>query len=63
MDMQTTFRNPVRPGRIAAHGWVANRVGDVASLAAELTRADGAVIATATATARVIPLPEAAAAP
>jgi uncharacterized protein (TIGR00369 family) len=62
MDMHTTFRNPVRPGRIAAHGHVTHRVGDVASMTAELTRADGVVIASATATARVIPLAEAPAA-
>ena len=62
MDMHTEFRNPVRPGRITAHGRVVHRVGDVASLEAELTRADGVVIATATANARVIPLAEAPAA-
>jgi acyl-coenzyme A thioesterase PaaI-like protein len=54
-----SFLRPVRPGRVVGKGRVVHRVDDTAFLAAALLDSDGALIATATATARVIPLDEA----
>jgi uncharacterized protein (TIGR00369 family) len=59
LEMNTTFVSPVRPGRILASGRVAKREGDMAVLAAALTKTDGTTIATATAVARVIDLDKA----
>lgn len=56
MEFKVSFLRPVGPGRIVATGRVVHRVGDIAFLEASLSDADGAVIATASATARVIPL-------
>jgi uncharacterized protein (TIGR00369 family) len=49
----------LRPGRLTARGRVVHRDGDLAFLEASLADADGAVVATATATARVIALEQA----
>ncbi len=58
-----SFLRPVRPGRAVGRGRVVHRDGDLAFLEAALLDAGGAVIAaTATATARVIPLGQAPAA-
>lgn len=46
----------LRPVRLTAKGRVVHRDGDLAFLEASLTDSDGAVVATATATARVIAL-------
>jgi uncharacterized protein (TIGR00369 family) len=59
MGLSVSFLRPVRPGRITARGRVVHRDGDLAFLEASLTDADGVVIATATATARVITLEQA----
>jgi uncharacterized protein (TIGR00369 family) len=59
LDLDVRFIRPARPGRIVGRGRIVNRTGDIALLEASLTGADGAVIATATANARVIPLSEA----
>ena len=56
------FLRPVRPGRIIGRGRVAHRDGDTAFLEASLADTSGTTVATATATARVIPLEEARAA-
>ncbi|WP_280258485.1 hotdog domain-containing protein [Nocardia wallacei] len=48
------FLRPVRPGRITGRGRVVHREGDIARLQASLTDSGGAVLATTTATARVI---------
>jgi acyl-coenzyme A thioesterase PaaI-like protein len=56
------FLRLVRPGRGISRGRIVHRDGDPLFLQAVLSDADGAVIATATATARVIPLREAPAA-
>jgi uncharacterized protein (TIGR00369 family) len=56
LDLQVNFRRPARPGRILAKGRIVRRDGDVAHLEASLLNADRDTIATATATARVIPL-------
>jgi uncharacterized protein (TIGR00369 family) len=62
MQLNVSFLRPVRPGRIIAKGRVVHRDGDLAFLEASLVGADAAVIATATATARVIALRHARAA-
>lgn len=59
LDMNTSFLRPVRPGRIIGTGRVLHRRDDIAYLDAVLTAEDGSVIASATATARVIALEEA----
>ncbi|WP_235916501.1 PaaI family thioesterase [Antrihabitans cavernicola] len=59
LDIHTTFHSPVRPGRILGTGRVVDRRGDMADLDAVLTTEDSVRIASATATARVIPLTDA----
>ncbi|BCK56669.1 thioesterase [Nocardia wallacei] len=54
LDLNVRFLRPVRPGRIAGRGRVVHREGDIAQLEASLADSGGAVLATATATARVI---------
>jgi uncharacterized protein (TIGR00369 family) len=63
LDLHVQFLRPVRPGRLAGHGRVQRREGDLAFLEAALTDGAGSTIATASATARVSPMHEAAAAP
>ncbi|MFI9045994.1 PaaI family thioesterase [Streptomyces sp. NPDC053427] len=59
LELKTSFLRPARPGRLFGNGRVVHRVGDIAFLEASLTDADDTVIATASATARVIPLDDA----
>lgn len=59
MGLSVSFLRPVRPGRITGRGRVVHRDGDLAFLEATLADSDGTVIATATATARVIALDQA----
>ena len=61
-QLNVSFLRPVRPGRLVGKGRVVHRDGDLAFLEASLLDGDAAVIATATATARVIPLRQAPAA-
>jgi uncharacterized protein (TIGR00369 family) len=56
LQLSVSFLRPVRPGRLVGRGRVVHRHGDVAALEAHLVDASGATIATATATALVIPL-------
>lgn len=56
LDLNVRFLRPVRPGRLIGRGRVVHRAGDIARLEASLTAEGGAVVATATATARVIAL-------
>jgi uncharacterized protein (TIGR00369 family) len=56
LQMSVSFLRPVRPGRLTGKGRIVHRDGDLANLEASLVGAGGRVIATATATARVIPL-------
>jgi uncharacterized protein (TIGR00369 family) len=63
LDLRVQFLRPVRPGRLAGHGRVLRRESDLAFLEAALTDGAGNTIATASATARVIAMHEAAAAP
>jgi uncharacterized protein (TIGR00369 family) len=58
-SLNARFLRPIRPGRIVGKGCVLRREGDLAVVEAALFDRDGAVIATATATARIIPLAEA----
>ncbi len=55
IELNSSFPRPVRPGQITAKGRVVHRDGDLAFLEASLFDADGMTVATATATARVIP--------
>jgi uncharacterized protein (TIGR00369 family) len=59
LELKASFLRPVRPGRIIGHGRVVHRDGDVAFIEASLAGSDGATIAKATATARVIALDQA----
>jgi uncharacterized protein (TIGR00369 family) len=56
------FLRPARPGRLIGRGRIVHRDGELVFLEASLIDGDGAVIATATATARVIALRHAPAA-
>lgn len=56
LSLNVNFLRPVRPGKLIGRGRVVLRKGDLAYLEASLVDADDAVIATATATARVIAL-------
>jgi uncharacterized protein (TIGR00369 family) len=60
LGLTASFLRPARPGRISAKGRVVHRDGDLAHLEAELTDAEGRLVATGTAIARVIPLGSAA---
>ena len=62
LQLNVSFLRPVRPGRLIGQGRVVHRDGDLVFLEASLLDGDGAVVATATATARVIPLGQAPAA-
>jgi uncharacterized protein (TIGR00369 family) len=59
LELHVHFLRPVRPGRVIGRGRVVHRDGDMAFLEASLIDSQGSVIATATATARVIPLSQA----
>jgi uncharacterized protein (TIGR00369 family) len=59
LQINVNFLRPVRPGRLLGRGRVVHREGDLAFLEAELLDSGKAVIATATATARVIALADA----
>jgi uncharacterized protein (TIGR00369 family) len=61
-QLSVTFLRPVRPGRVIGQGRIVHRDEDLVFLEASLLDAGGAVIATATATARVISLNRARAA-
>jgi uncharacterized protein (TIGR00369 family) len=62
LQLSVSFLRPVRPGRVIGRGRVVHRDGDLVFLEAALAAPDESVIATATATARVIPLSRAPAA-
>ena len=56
LELNVNFLRPVRPGRVVGKGRVVHRDGDLAFIEASLVGAQGTLIATATATARVIAL-------
>jgi uncharacterized protein (TIGR00369 family) len=53
IDLQVQFLRPAKPGELHGVGRVVRRGRDVAFLAGELRRADGAVVASATACAMI----------
>ncbi|MFG2831445.1 PaaI family thioesterase [Streptomyces sp. NPDC048434] len=59
LELTASFLRPTRPGRLIGTGRIVHRVGDIAFLEAALTDGDERLIATAAATARVIPMDEA----
>ena len=61
LQLNVGFLRPVRPGRLIGRGRVVHRDGDLAHLEASLMDPQGQVVATATATAKVIALGRAAA--
>jgi uncharacterized protein (TIGR00369 family) len=61
-QLSVSFLRPVRPGRLVGRGRVVHREGELAFLEASLHDAQGTVVATATAIARVIPMASASAA-
>ena len=63
LQLSVSFLRPVRPGRLVGRGRVVHRDGDLVFLEVSLADPEGTVVATATATARVIALRDAAAAP
>src|SRR5215471_9924376 len=56
LALNVNFLRPVRPGRLIGTGRVVHRDGDMAFLEASLRDSNGTLIATATATAKVIAL-------
>jgi uncharacterized protein (TIGR00369 family) len=54
LEMKTDFLRPAAPGRLRGHGRVVRRDADIAFLEAELDDANGATVAKASATARVV---------
>ncbi len=62
LQFNVNFLRPVRPGRVVGRGRVVHRDGELARIEATLSDPNETVIATATATARVIPLSDAVAA-
>src|SRR5581483_2385070 len=62
VQLSVTFLRPVRPGRVIGQGRIVHRAEDLVFLEAALLAAGGAVVAAATATARVISLNRAPAA-
>jgi uncharacterized protein (TIGR00369 family) len=62
LQLNVSFLRPVRPGRLVGKGRVVHRDEDLVFLEASLLDTGTAVVATATATARVIPLSQAPAA-
>jgi uncharacterized protein (TIGR00369 family) len=62
LQLNVSFLRPVRPGRLVGKGRVVHREGDLVFLEASLLDTGTVVVATATATARVIPLSQAPAA-
>jgi uncharacterized protein (TIGR00369 family) len=54
LDLNVSYLRPAAPGRLTAAGRVLHRGGSIAFLAGDLRDAAGAVVATATATGRII---------
>jgi uncharacterized protein (TIGR00369 family) len=55
LELKTSFLRPARPGKLYGEGRVVHRGRDVVFLEGRLEDADGRLIATATATSRIIP--------
>jgi uncharacterized protein (TIGR00369 family) len=57
LELKTSFLRPARPGKLYGDARVVHRGRDIVFLEGSLSTADGTMVATATATARVIPFP------
>ncbi len=55
LDLNVNFLEPVAPGRLIGRGRIVHRNGDIVRVEASLAGSDGTVVATATATTKVIP--------
>jgi uncharacterized protein (TIGR00369 family) len=56
LELKVNYLRPARPGRLVGTGRVVHRGGTIAFLSGELADGAGAVVATATATARIVKL-------
>jgi uncharacterized protein (TIGR00369 family) len=56
LELKVSFLRPARPGRLVGRGRVVHRGGTIAFLEGSLADAGGDVVATATATARIVRL-------
>ena len=54
VELKVNFLRPARPGRLVGNGRVVHRGGTIAFLEGDLRDADGQLLATATATARIV---------
>jgi uncharacterized protein (TIGR00369 family) len=54
LELKISFIRPAKPGTLFGTGWVVHRGGSVAFLQGELQNSEGDLLATATATARLI---------
>jgi uncharacterized protein (TIGR00369 family) len=54
LELKVSFVRPARPGRLVGTGRVVHRGGTIAFLEGDLHDAEGTLIATATATARIV---------
>lgn len=56
LELKVSMLAPVRPGKIAAHGWVVRRGRSIGFVAGALTDAQGALLATGSSTASFVTL-------
>jgi uncharacterized protein (TIGR00369 family) len=56
LELKVNYLRPARPGRLVGRGRVVHRGGGIAFLAGELADESGTVLATASATARIVKL-------
>ncbi|HEY8302670.1 MAG TPA: PaaI family thioesterase [Jatrophihabitans sp.] len=54
LEIKTSFLRPAPAGRLVGHGRVAHRGGSIAFLASSLCDPDGALLATASATVKIV---------
>ncbi len=54
LEIKTSFIKGLRPGPVIAEGWIVKKTRSVAFMAAEITSTDGELLATASATFRII---------
>jgi uncharacterized protein (TIGR00369 family) len=54
LELKVNFLRPTRPGRLIGRGRVVHRGGTIAFLEGSLADSEGATVATATATARIV---------
>jgi uncharacterized protein (TIGR00369 family) len=56
LELKVSFLRPARPGRLIGRGRVVHRGGTIAFLEGTLTNPEGELVATATATAKIVTL-------